>query len=105
MKGDPNKSFVKKNQSQLHAFSCGSASMGNITRMDSELLADDLISYPYEYGFFICVPEQGTVELLYDRGYSEAFVDLINIAIEQGYSYLRLDRDEEPIEGLELFDW
>ena len=97
-------------------------SIAHITYGDSQLLyrfskgtgaeiankqAFRLVIYEYEYGFFIpltnvVLDNPGTLRI---HGYSEAFIKLIRLAKQQECRLLVLDRDAEPLDGLEKFEW
>lgn len=66
-----------------------------------------LVVYDYEYGYFIPLTKivfdnPGTLRLF---GYSDAFIRLIRLAKQQECRLLVLDRDAEPLDGLEKFEW
>jgi hypothetical protein len=104
-------------------------STGYITKRDSEILeecseSDDPLTglggyrgpgpvvYNYTEGFFVWVPEGCPREELpeYLDGYrkaglSEQFCRLVTECVEQGCTFLRLDRDGGEVEGLDTYDW
>ena len=98
-------------------------SMAHITYGDSQLLevasehngsrsmpnkqAFKLVVYKYEYGFFIpltsiVLKNPSTLRVF---GYSEAFIELIEYARDQECKLICLDRDAEPTDELEKFEW
>lgn len=97
-------------------------SLAHITYGDSQLLdrfskntstgiinrqAFRLVVYEYEYGYFIPLTkiEADYMSTLRLFGYSEAFIKLIEYASEKECSLICLDRDAEPIDCLEKFEW
>lgn len=107
-------------------------STGHITREDCDVLeanasADSTPAFPlrvtkYEYGFYIPIPSLRDMETgiesqdqvgildtirkdLLEAGMSEAFVTLIQQAMQEGIFVLNLDKDGEEVEELEKFDW
>jgi hypothetical protein len=38
-------------------------------------------------------------------GFSKAFIRLVSAAAKQGYAWLDIDRDADPVDGLAVFDW
>ena len=89
-------------------------STAHITREDASNMAADaqgpgLIVDEFEYGFMVWIPRADGVQ---DEGYnqrleeySEAFRQLIHLAQQAGWRYLRLDCDAEVYEQLPTFDW
>jgi len=67
------------------------------------------VVYPYEYGWFVHVPEPGDLKdhlaEYKECGLSPAFSRLIRECCKQGIHFLRLDPDGDTIEGLKHFDW
>lgn len=67
------------------------------------------VVYPYEYGWFVHVPEPGDlkdhVAEYKECGLSSAFIRLIRECCEQGIHFLRLDQEGPEIEGARHFDW
>jgi len=103
-------------------------STGYVTEKDSEILTacgvrgDPVtgmggyrgpgpIVYDYLEGFFVWVP-QGNPEALpeylkgcKEAGLSDQFCRLVSEVLEQGCTFLNLDRDGGEVDGLEKFDW
>lgn len=97
-------------------------SIAHITYGDSQLLARfsrgdrvkvynkeafKLVVYDYAYGFFIpltkvVLDNPSTLSLF---GYSGAFIKLVKYAKEKGCKLICLDRDAEPTDELEKFEW
>lgn len=90
-------------------------SLSHVTQEDSVLLEtigikeSKPIVYSYEYGFFIPIfanfGRRQNYAYYKELGYSDAFVNLLEAAKSNGCKFLRLDRDTEPNEDLEQFDW
>ena len=91
-------------------------STGHIALSDNNQLKDeaeadsgkDLIVYQYDAGFNIYIDQdkkdfKERIDNL--DTYSEAFVNLLSIAFEQGCHYLKLDRDGQIHNHLPTFDW
>jgi hypothetical protein len=67
----------------------------------------NLVVYDYAYGFFIPLTDivldnPSTLSLF---GYSEALIKLIKYAKKKGCKLICLDRDAEPTDELEKFEW
>ena len=86
----------------------------HITQADSYLLDEDrddmpLVVYNYDEGYFIplsCTPHTKNIrQYIIKYGFSKEFASLIDILIEQGWQFLRLDCDAEDYEELPKFDW
>jgi hypothetical protein len=67
-----------------------------------------LTVYPYEYGFYVLVPQDDvdeTLDDLADQGFSEALRIILRRAYEQGVRMVRFDADGDLVRELEQFDW
>ena len=84
----------------------------NITKEDSDRLRhdgdldnvdegyDEVIVYPYSYGFFITIT--GDEEL---ENYSTAFRDIMKAAEEAECHQIKIDKDTPLVKGLKTFNW
>lgn len=83
-------------------------STSNVPRDDILLLEsgdDSIVSYELdEYGFLIYANEQICNELDLSK-FSQAFRDALRLAQDNDCDYLRLDRDANEVDGLQVFDW
>ena len=95
-------------------------STGYIKKKDSEILTECArphgipngpIVYDYEEGYFVWVPQgnpEGLPEYLNECkrvDLSEQFCLLVKECVEQGCTFLRLDRDGGEVDGLGTYDW
>lgn len=88
-------------------------STAHITLEDHDLLAGEHphpIRYPYNYGWFVHVPEDATLRPEFIRdleiiGFSAEFVALVRKAMDEGCCYICLDQDGDVEDGLPTFDW
>jgi hypothetical protein len=67
-----------------------------------------LTVYPYEYGFYVLVPQDDvdeTLDDLADQGFSEALRIILRRAYEQSVRMVRFDADGDLVGELEQFDW
>jgi hypothetical protein len=67
-----------------------------------------LTVYPYEYGFYVLVPQDDvdeTLDDLADQGFSEALRIILRRAYEQSVRMVRFDADGDLVGELERFDW
>ncbi len=101
----------KENDSQYEIQKHLVLSTGHVTEDDMKKLADEskcpLSVYSYEYGANIHVGDEAEekVQQAKNYGMSEAFQKLVQITIEQGCSYLKLDCDGQQYDHLEVYDW
>ncbi len=89
-------------------------STANITQADSELLeriseenVAGLTVYSSEYWYLIYLSDILSTTLIKDAGFSEAFANLYKFALlhEEGFTFLKLDRDGVELEGFPTFEW
>lgn len=93
-------------------------STGNITAEDGKLI--EMPSSPLRmgehdegYGALFSVPThvpgspdfKDYAKQLRDFGYSEAFIAVFAAAVELKANYIYFDRDNDPLEGFQVFDW
>lgn len=85
----------------------------HILARDSDLLYLDPRLFParvipHDYGWWINVPEEKILEeyipLMFDAGFSLAFVKLMRQACNLGCWWINLDIDGDVLEDLESFD-
>lgn len=95
-------------------------STGNIAEEDMELLeegdtlrldgfAADLMRAPYQYGAIVSVPSidstngesvDGMAKALAAAGFSQLFVEALNVARDEGFEFVMFDRDAPYASGL-----
>lgn len=96
------------------------ACTSNVTQGDCELLdrwdedsegQRPLVWYQKPgYGWFVHVNDLHKEKAIFTKeakayGFSKAFITLVLAASKQGFSWVDIDRDAEPVDGLPEFDW
>jgi hypothetical protein len=82
-------------------------STAHITEQDNELLENEaIVCYSNEY-FYLIPLNQSSTDSVPGDNFSPAFKKLFEFAKnhEEGFSYLKLDRDGDILEGFDTFDW
>ena len=84
-------------------------STAHITEEDNNTLGkqsmEDVVSYPYEFGYFIVVQSDKMTVNNPDK-MSNAFIKIYNDAIESGVNLIQFDRDAGPDNpDYPTFDW
>lgn len=83
-------------------------SAAHITESDNELLKqgqDAVVSYPYQYGYFIYLSDDVNEKDLREAGFSWAFIRIYFDVRDKGAHYLQLDRDGPVYDDYAKFDW
>lgn len=91
------------------------ASTGHITAGDKILLEEDFDSFPtrvipHEFGWWVNVPvkedydeEENPFIEMRAQGYSDAFINFINLAADSGCWWINFDADGDRLESFEMF--
>lgn len=83
-------------------------STAHITLHDSKLLPGLSSCHNYEYGAFVYVPADDRDDRLQDgkfRAFSDAFLNLMRQARNEGCCWLQLDADGPTYDHLPTFEW
>jgi len=101
-------------------------STAHITEQDNNMLQTcepagegvciDVISYSYEYGFWVLFPDlrpqhrgynsfEDLLRILRQQGFSEGFLECCRLAHSLRLTGFRLDTDGSEIDGLPIYDW
>jgi hypothetical protein len=90
-------------------------STGHLTGKDNELLTEagegesgnPIVTYIYEYGYFVFVPEEdaGLNQHAETYGYSKAFTKIMARARELKCKYIQFDGDGIQYDDLDTFNW
>lgn len=93
-------------------------STGHLTKRDNELLKqaskgdftaaqNPIVSYEYEYGYFVFVPpkDEGTAKSARKYGYSEQFTNILNRARALKCKYIQYDGDGIQYDDLKTYNW
>jgi hypothetical protein len=79
-------------------------STGHVNAQDTEVLDNPkyaLVSHKYEYGWLVWAGDG----MKYYPALSAFANNLLEIARKNDCEWLRLDRDGDEIDGLQVFDW
>lgn len=90
-------------------------STGHLTEFDNGTLrsvdpnADAPLVRPYEYGYWVWVPDREDLEVYLtaytEYGFSSAFCTVLRYARENACDWINFDRDAEPCPDLVTFKW
>lgn len=94
---------------RFSTFSTADISTAHITRKDDELLCrkhPSIIRFKKDCGYFVyTVFANNNVEVLREKGFSEAFINLLLKAQSEDLKWLELDADGEIYPDLPQFKW
>lgn len=83
----------------------------NLLKIDTISNECDLIIDSFPYGYYIYIPDnsiENTDKFIDSVGtdkYSKSFKNLLRIAKEKGFDYIKLDADGKVYDHLETFKW
>jgi len=97
---------------KIDAFKVMDCSTAHVTEEDcNDLLERDdcpIAAYAFEYGHFVYIPQMDIGDNLRAAkafGFSDAFVNLLKIASENGCKFIALDCDGMRYKDLPAFEW